>query len=207
LDLRNLIDLGGFLEGLQDTRKDIKITRKNRVYLQTGHLFSFLWTERTGWGGGPVRPNRRCYGGLGARVRLGTERGARGGLEDVLTLGGERRGRPEPEVNRAGGASSACGDASARGGGSSQGGSGALGARRSRGRARRPGLPFMGTRARVPGGGAVQAAAASGRWLDGPRRARRLGRHGRAEANWVGPPGSAQLDRKCFFRIIFPVQR
>jgi hypothetical protein len=30
LDLRNLIDLGGFLEGLQGTREDIKITRKNR---------------------------------------------------------------------------------------------------------------------------------------------------------------------------------
>jgi hypothetical protein len=39
LDLRNLIDLGGFLEGLQDTRKDIKINEKakglneNRPYL------------------------------------------------------------------------------------------------------------------------------------------------------------------------------
>jgi hypothetical protein len=29
----------------------------------------------------------------------------------------------------------------------------------------------------------------------------------RAEANWVGPPGSAQLDRKCCFLKYFPVQR
>jgi hypothetical protein len=43
-------------------------------------------------------------------------------------------------------------------------------------------LPFMGARARAPGGGEVQAATASGRWLGGPRRARRLGRRGRAGA-------------------------
>jgi hypothetical protein len=35
-------------------------------------------------------------------VRLGTERGARGGLEDVLTLGGGERGRPEFAVNAGG---------------------------------------------------------------------------------------------------------
>jgi hypothetical protein len=53
----------------------------------------------------------------------------------------------------------------------------------------RLGLPFMGARARAPGGGEVQAATASGRWLGGPHRARRLGRRG-----WDGAVRAFGLD-------------
>jgi hypothetical protein len=50
-----------------------------------------LWT---GAYGGPSGSNRRRLGGLGARVRLGTERGDRWGRRGVLTSGREGRGWP-----------------------------------------------------------------------------------------------------------------
>jgi hypothetical protein len=68
------------------------------------------------------RQRRRCSGELGARLKHKIERGGRLEQDGMLTSGGERRGRPESEVNRAGGASSACGSASVCGCGEVQGG-------------------------------------------------------------------------------------
>jgi hypothetical protein len=42
---------------------------------------------------------------------------------------------------------------------------------------------------------------ACGWWLDGPRRARRLGRRGRAGQVPVEPTGSAQVEKDSFFLL------
>jgi hypothetical protein len=102
LDLRNLIDLGGFIEGLQDTREDKKINRKDRG-LSINRPPLLLPLDRTNRGGQGAaaalhRWRRRCSGELKARVRHKIERGARLEQVGVLTSGGERRGRPESEA-------------------------------------------------------------------------------------------------------------
>jgi hypothetical protein len=90
--------VGCSLEDSQDTRINLRFTRKSRDLITKlpGPSSSF-GQERAGRGWRPVWPNRRCSGDLGARVRLRTERGGRGGLEDVLTTGGDRWETPNFE--------------------------------------------------------------------------------------------------------------
>jgi hypothetical protein len=85
---------------------DLLITGKGRG-LSAKTSFFFLRTEQTGQEGNPADGSgglgRRRLEWLGARVKPGIGRGDEGDQDRVLTLDEERRGRPESEVNRAGG--------------------------------------------------------------------------------------------------------
>jgi hypothetical protein len=82
-------------------RKDKKLQDSPRANLQScQELLPPLSMGEQGGGGGRSGPNRRCHGGLGAQVSHGIERGDRGGLEDVLTGGGEEGERPDFESQR-----------------------------------------------------------------------------------------------------------
>jgi hypothetical protein len=95
------IFVGGSLQLFQDTRKKSKVYKKVQgLNRKTARPSSFFGQERTGRGRRPVRPNHRCSGNLGARVRLGTEIRGRGGLEDVLTTGRYQREAPDFEERR-----------------------------------------------------------------------------------------------------------
>jgi hypothetical protein len=86
---------------LQDTREDIKITRKDRGLSinRSPLLLPLDRTKRGGQGAAALdRRRRRCSGELKARLRHKIERGARLEQDGVLTSGGERRGRPESEA-------------------------------------------------------------------------------------------------------------
>jgi hypothetical protein len=100
------IFIGGYLQGWQDTRNNLKITREGRdlTAKRRGPSSSFgPW--RTGahrGGGGPGASNRRRSGELGARVAGAGGRGDREDSGVLLTLerensraaGGGRQWRP-----------------------------------------------------------------------------------------------------------------
>jgi hypothetical protein len=96
LDLRNLIDLGGFLQGLQDTRKDLKITKKARG-LDANRSRASSSSGQGQWRADLSNP--QWTGDLGAQRRRGTEREGEGKLGEVLTGGRDVEGRPESGVN------------------------------------------------------------------------------------------------------------
>jgi hypothetical protein len=167
--------------------------------------FFFLRTqvaqEHTGGGGGPGDSNRRRSGHEGARLRHGTGRGDRGELDDGAHRRGGRRNRLGTAVNGGGAAGSV--RRRSRGRRRAAGRGRRLAGTRAQGRL---GLPFMGARARAPGGSAVQAAT-SGRWLGGPRRARRLGRRVRAGRTGSGLRARPIRIGFLFFLKPFPVQK
>jgi hypothetical protein len=95
------IFVGGSLHLCQETRKKSKVYKKVQgLNRKTARPSSSFGQERTRRGRRPVRPNRQRSGGQGARVRLGTERGGREGLEDVLSTGGDRQEAPNLEEGR-----------------------------------------------------------------------------------------------------------
>jgi hypothetical protein len=81
---------------LQDTKERTKITGFSRgLNAKLPRAFFSSVQGRTGRGGSRSGSNRRCYGGLGAQVSHEIEKGDRGGLEDVLTGGGEEGEQPD----------------------------------------------------------------------------------------------------------------
>jgi hypothetical protein len=91
LDLRSLIDLGGFLGKGQDTKDRTKITRKSKgLIAKRPYLLPFDRADRGKPGGGGGLGGR-CSGELGARVAGAAVGKDCGELGDALTSGGERQ--------------------------------------------------------------------------------------------------------------------
>jgi hypothetical protein len=99
LDLRNLKILGGFLQGWQDTRKDLKITREGRdlTAKRRGAFFLFWTVAQAVW---TIRSPG--FSDLGA---WGTGAGRRGWAGDprrALTDGEDKAERPDFEEDGGG---------------------------------------------------------------------------------------------------------
>jgi hypothetical protein len=96
----DLIDLGGHLQDLQDTRKDK--TLQDTVGANPQNCQELLPPPsrgEQGGGSGSSRWGRRRSGRRGARARLGTGRGGRGELDEGAHRGRDEGRWPEFEVN------------------------------------------------------------------------------------------------------------
>jgi hypothetical protein len=188
---------------MQKNKTNLKITRKDRGLTAKPQGSSPSSVQgRTEGGRRPVRPSRCRSGALAARVRCRIGRGDRGGLEDVLTTGGDRRRRPESTEDGGGVGGRRLGfkgrrrteQGEARGGVGSRGG-------------RRTAPPFIGARDTMPpwrarqGKGRRRRRGGHGLWLGHMGLAGPGYRAGGCGSERVGPTGSAQKDMIGFLKI------